>query len=107
MAAPGLSVTSLGQTGGTETVTLISSQIPLHNHLVNGTTANGTTRNPNGATYANTSAALHTAYPGGGAVTLDASTLGGAGGTQPHLNMQPYLAINFSIALSGIFPSRN
>jgi microcystin-dependent protein len=107
IGAPGLSVTNLGQVSGTETVTLISSQIPMHNHLVNGTTGNGTIRNPRGALYASTPTALYSPYPGGTAVVLDSTTLAATGGTQPHQNMQPYLVINFSIALSGIFPSRN
>lgn len=105
-SAPGLSITNLGQVGGSETVTLISSQLPMHNHAMNGTTSNGTTRNPNGALFASTTSALH-APVSGGVVQLDPSTLAATGGTQPHPNMQPYLVINFSIALVGIFPSRN
>ena len=103
----GQSTTNLGQVGGTETVTLISTQMPMHNHLVQATTVNGTTRNPNGAIYASTTAALHTTYPGGSPVLLGPSTLDLTGGTQPHPNMQPYQVINFSIALVGIYPSRN
>lgn len=103
----GQSTTNLGQVGGTETVTLISTQIPAHTHSVYATTTNGTTRNPNGAVYASTTSALHTAFPGSPGVPLHSSTLTPTGGTQPHPNLQPYLTINFSIALVGIFPSRN
>jgi microcystin-dependent protein len=96
----------IGQLGGVETVTLLASQLPAHVHMANGTTANGTTRNPNNAVYANTSSALHGPATGP-QVTLHPSTVANAGGTQPHPNMQPYTAINFCIALQGIFPSRN
>jgi microcystin-dependent protein len=106
-AAPGLSMTSLGEVGGTEAVTLLSTQIPMHLHTVNGTTASGATRNPNGAIYASTTSALHSSYGGGTTVPLHPATLAVTGGSQPHTNMQPYLVINFSIALSGIYPSRN
>ena len=70
------------------------------------TTANGTTRNPNNAVYASTSATLH-APATGALVPLNANTVLPAGGNQPHPNLQPYSVINFCIALSGIFPSRN
>jgi microcystin-dependent protein len=102
--SPGLYVQ--GQAGGTENVTLVSTQIPAHVHSLAGTTGNGTVRNPNGAIYANTTASLH--GPSTGAVVpLNAATVANAGSTQPHTNLQPYLAINFCIALQGIFPSRN
>ncbi len=96
----------IGQAAGVETVPLLATNLPGHAHTANATTANGTTRNPNNAIYANTSAALH--GPATGApVPLNANTVLSAGGNQPHPNVQPYLTINFCIALSGIFPSRN
>jgi len=99
--------TVLGQVGGTEAVTLLSTQIPPHVHTVNASTASGTTRNPNNAIYANTTTALHAPASSGSLVTLNPATLALAGGTQPHSNMQPYLGLNFCIAIFGIFPSRN
>ena len=96
----------LGQVGGTETVTLVSTQIPAHLHSAAGTTSNGTVRNPNNAIYANTTASLH-APNTGGLVPLNPATVASSGSTQPHTNLQPYQTINFCIALQGIFPSRN
>ncbi|TNJ32879.1 phage tail protein [Arenimonas terrae] len=96
----------LGQTGGVETVTLLSTQIPQHVHTVAATTANGTVRNPNNAVYANSGVALF-GPSSGSLVPLNPATVANAGGNQPHINLQPYQTINFCIALSGIYPSRN
>lgn len=96
----------IGQTGGVENVTLLTTNLPSHTHSANATTTNGTTRNPTNAIYANTTASLH-GPASGPAVPLNPSTLAPAGGNQPHSNVQPYTTINFCIALSGIFPSRN
>lgn len=95
-----------GEVAGTENVTLLSTQLPAHGHTLFGTTAAGTTRNPNNAVYASTATALHGPATGP-QVPLSPTTVGPAGGNQPHPNMQPYQTINFCIALSGIFPSRN
>jgi len=96
----------IGQAAGTESVTLLTTQLPSHGHAANATTASGTTRNPNNAIYANTTVALHGAATGP-QVPLNPATATPAGGNQPHPNIQPYSTINFCIALSGIFPSRN
>lgn len=96
----------IGQSAGVENVTLLSTNLPGHAHSANATTANGTTRNPNNAIYANTAVALHGPATGS-QVPLNANTVIPAGGNQPHPNVQPYTVINFCIALSGIFPSRN
>ena len=96
----------IGQTGGVENVTLLTTQLPAHGHSMNATTTAGTTRNPNNAVFASTSAALHGPSTGS-LVPLGAQTLLPAGSNQPHTNLQPYTTINFCIALQGIFPSRN
>ena len=100
---PGLSPYTIGQQAGVETVTLNVSQMPMHNHLVNassGTKVNATPSNSNlGGATIYTTAAVDS--------TLNPLTVGMAGGSQPHQNMQPYLVINWCIALVGIFPSRN
>lgn len=96
----------LGQVSGVENVTLLSTQIPQHVHSVAATTANGTVRNPNNAVYANTTASLFGPNTGS-LVPLNPATVANAGANQPHPNLQPYSTINFCIALSGIFPSRN
>ncbi len=95
----------IGQSSGVENVTLLSTNLPAHSHQVNATTANGSTRNPNNAIYANTTVPLHAAPSS--LVPLNPATVAPSGGNQPHPNLQPYSVINFCIALSGIFPSRN
>jgi microcystin-dependent protein len=100
---PGLSNYSLGQQGGTETVTLITQQIPAHNHSLVGNNTAANDNLPNGNALAD-SAIYTNAAPN---AQMNAASIGNTGGNQPHPNIQPYLCINFIIALSGIFPSRN
>lgn len=96
----------IGQASGVENVTLLSTNLPPHAHTLAATSSNGTTRNPNNATYAASGVSLF--GPSSGAqVPLNAATVAPTGGNQPHPNLQPYSVINFCIALSGIFPSRN
>lgn len=101
----------IGQASGVENVTLLSTNLPAHTHTVNASTTAGDNRNPSGrvfATSTNTSNALSVYAPSSGAlVPLNPQTLTPSGGNQPHPNLQPYSVINFCIALSGIFPSRN
>ena len=95
----------IGQSSGVENVTLLSTNLPAHAHQLNATTTSGTTRNPNDAIYASTTVPLH-ATPSA-QVPLNPATVAPTGGNQPHPNLQPYSVINFCVALSGIFPSRN
>jgi microcystin-dependent protein len=105
---PGLSNYVLGQQGGVEGVTLLSTQIPAHSHPFNVSSAAGTATTPGNTTVMAASSARDKVY---GAVapdgTLSAQAVGNAGGNQAHTNVQPYLTVNFIIALQGIFPSRN
>lgn len=102
---PGLTPRVIGEQSGVESVTLITAQMPIHNHTINGTTDDGTAKSPSGnapsgtasPVYANTNVAT----------PMSPQMCGPAGGNQPHENMQPYLAVTFIIALEGIFPSRN
>jgi microcystin-dependent protein len=96
----------LGETGGVENVTLLTPQLPMHNHQCNGTTTSGSQRNPTNALYGTNTAALY-APASGTQVPLAPQSIAPVGGTQPHPNMQPFDVINFCIALTGIFPSRN
>ncbi|MCX7034730.1 MAG: tail fiber protein [Arenimonas sp.] len=96
----------IGQSAGVENVTLLSTNLPAHTHTLNVTTAAGTTRNPNNAVYASTSVLLHGPSTGP-LVPQNPSTIAPTGGNQPHPNLQPYSVLNFCVALSGIFPSRN
>lgn len=100
---PGLGNYDLGQTAGSETVTLLTSEMPNHTHSYSAVAAAGNSAVPGvGKSFA-------------GAATSDRkeinlytsnadSTLGMTGGSQPHNNMQPYLVVNYCIALHGDFP---
>lgn len=96
---------TVGQSGGQEFHTLISSEMPAHNHFVSASNTNNgasnipinnipcTTNIPPYSTAANT--------------TFNPAEVTNYGGSQPHENRQPYLVLNFIIALQGVFPSRN
>ena len=102
---PGLSQRRLGQNGGSDTVTLTDQQIPPHTHSVQAANAAPTTNSPSGAYPA--TAPVYESGDAGGLVAMSASAMTNAGGGAPHNNRQPYLALNFIIALTGTFPSRN
>src|SRR5438045_4960142 len=90
----------IGESGGVESVTLTTNQIPQHTHALQATTATGTQPNPGGNVLANSQGAQPYIQenPDG---NLNAQALSPAGGSQPHDNMQPYLGINFIISLFG------
>ncbi|MGI8664881.1 MAG: phage tail protein [Jatrophihabitans sp.] len=94
----------LGAVGGAESVTLISQQLPTHSHpaLASNT---GTTTSPSNAVWATgTTTEYSTQAPN---TSMSMAALSPAGGSQPHDNMPPYLAINFIISLYGIYPSQS
>lgn len=97
----------MGEVSGTETVTLTDQQMPLHTHTVGASAAPGTTASPVGAVPADsgTGSAQYT-QSAASLVTQPSQQLVAVGGSQPHENMQPYLAVNFIIALYGVFPSQ-
>jgi microcystin-dependent protein len=100
---PGLASYDLGQVSGTENVTLIANQMPLHSHSVGAVDDD-----PNSSLVTNHLLANTQTYSTGAAnASLNANTIGPAGGNQPHANLQPLLVLNYCIALEGIFPSRN
>jgi len=106
----GLTPRVIGETGGTTSVTLLSTQMPSHSHTAQGGAASNA--DAPGPT---------TVFGGGGrgkqpayappsppnTVQLNGSAVGLAGGNQPHNNMSPYLTLNFVIAMTGIYPSRS
>lgn len=95
----------LGQAGGEETHTLISSEMPAHTHAVSGDAADASAASPTDNVWASSSNNLFSnSAPN---TALHPASVGAACGSQPHPNQQPYLAVNFVIALVGIFPSRN
>jgi microcystin-dependent protein len=106
--APGFPNFSMGQRGGEEAVTLNASQMPIHSHGINASSASGDTGDPKGAIFAN-SGATDREYLASGVANVNMShqIMTMSGGSQPHDNMQPFLVVNYCIALSGIFPSRN
>jgi microcystin-dependent protein len=102
----GLSPYILGQTGGSATVTLLANQIPSHNHSFSGdpTAKKELSNVANAAPAGAGSPAYSTAAPN---TTMSPAMLNPGGAAVPHDNMQPYLALNFCIATTGIFPARN
>jgi len=102
----GLSSYAQGQAGGTETVTLAAAQMPGHTHPVKASSGAADSGQPGGRALARSASHIYTAKPDTSTV-MNADMLGDAGGSQPHENIQPYLAVNFCIALAGIFPARN
>ncbi|HEU5149661.1 MAG TPA: tail fiber protein [Iamia sp.] len=102
---PGLQNYVQGEEAGSETVTLINSEMPMHNHLVNATSNDGSAKSPNGTFLAGTASPIYGAAANG--TIMNPQMIGLAGGNQPHENRQPFLVVNFIVALEGIFPSRN
>jgi microcystin-dependent protein len=106
---PGLSEYFLGQQGGSEFITLLQTEMPIHNHnLVGNATKNGLNPDPandqvlakaqGGNVYSQNTATLK---------QMNFQTLQIAGGGLPHNNMMPYLVVNFIIAMQGVFPPRS
>ncbi len=104
---PGLSARSLGENGGATTVTLNQTQMPTHTHIVEGSARQATQDDP-GATQLLAVPVGNSLYaPPNNLGSLRAEALKAEGGGQAHPNMQPYLALNFIIALQGVYPSRS
>ena len=95
---------ALGHNGGAETVTLTTTQIPVHSHAPQAA-AGGNQDSPANAIWAGTTSSLYTAPPPDS--PMDAAAIEPAGGSSPHDNMVPFLAINFIISLFGMFPSQS
>jgi microcystin-dependent protein len=102
----GLAAYSAGQTGGTESVTLLPAQMPAHTHSVHANNNPAEAHRPEGRALAQASTDIYVAAPDASTV-MNAGMLGDAGGNDPHPNIQPYLVLNFCIALQGVFPARD
>lgn len=102
---PGLSPYALGQTGGETAHVLTTAEIAAHTH--GAATASDTTQLSPQAHYWAPNADFNATYSTTTSGTLAVGAVGLAGNNQPHENMQPYLALNFCIALVGVYPSRN
>jgi microcystin-dependent protein len=105
---PGLSLHDLGETGGSETVTLLESEIPAHTHALRATVEDGTqgTLGQNVTLATSVGGTLYQTTTNSGLVTMSPNALSVAGGDQPHNNLQPFLTFYFCIALQGVFPQR-
>lgn len=102
---PGLSPRDLGEKGGSPSVELSMNEIPSHSHGLTASANAGNSRIP-GPSSALAPVPRSYAAPTGPATNLSPQALVPAGGGHPHENMQPYLTLNFCIALQGIYPSR-
>jgi microcystin-dependent protein len=107
---PGLSLHDLGETGGSETVTLLESEIPAHSHNLSASSAAADEegqKQPNSAVPGSQQNANQIyGSLASNLVQMAPEGLAPAGGDQPHNNMQPYLTFYFCIALQGVFPPR-
>lgn len=114
---PALTPRVMGETDGESSVTLLPSQLPAHTHSLNATSANATTGAPAGnqlATVLHASGRtkeqglVYGTVVGTNPTLVTAlNALAPTGGNQPHNNMQPYLALNYCIAITGVFPARS
>jgi microcystin-dependent protein len=102
---PGLAPKTLGEVGGEETVTLLVTQMPAHNHTVQASSSTGSISSPVGNAWA--AQARSPIYSASAGTTMALGATSVAGGSQPHDNQSPYLVMNYVIATQGIYPSRD
>jgi microcystin-dependent protein len=104
----GLSTYLMGQSSGVEEVTLNSNQMPVHNHLVNAVASGGNQASPADGLPAIESTGTSLNYSSAAeSATMNPALVANVGGTAPVSVVQPYLCVNFIIALTGIYPSRS
>jgi microcystin-dependent protein len=108
----GLSPRDLGESGGAAAVTVTAAQMPSHTHAVNCVSGGGDQNTPVGTIWAEAHVSrqgipMYAAGASSGAPQMGAQALASAGGNQPHNNLPPTLALNFIIALQGVYPPRS
>jgi microcystin-dependent protein len=103
---PGLSLHDLGEMSGSDFITLLQSEIPVHSHNVNASQSDGTDQVPTNSRYAAGVGIGQYAAPGP-LTNLHVNAIAPAGGSLPHNNLMPYLTLNYNIALQGVFPPRS
>ncbi|MGW8482654.1 phage tail protein [Microbacterium sp. NPDC055903] len=105
---PGLSQRDLGETGGSETVTLLASEMPTHTHAARAVPATGTSGDPRGRTWAQPryGRVPREAYGPGHDVTMAPGAIAPTGVGLPHNNMPPFVGMYYVIALTGVYPPR-
>jgi microcystin-dependent protein len=96
---------TLGERGGEQAHTLSIAELPTHAHVLSATTAQATTNTPTSATMLAKSTGADLYGTASALVAMAPNAVANVGGSQAHLNMQPFLTISFCIALQGIFPS--
>lgn len=102
---PELSLHNLGETGGSDTVTLLESEIPSHNHTLMAASLNSQSTTPtNNSLGRGNPVKIYSIDPPG--TVMDTNSIAPTGGNQPHNNMMPYLTMYFCIALQGVYPPR-
>ena len=106
--APGLSAYTIGETIGTETVTILATQMPAHTHTLPASATAGHIAAPSPAVVlGETGRGSPDVYSSTQSGAMSATAQSSAGGSQPHNNLMPYLTISYCIALTGIFPTRS
>jgi len=103
---PGLSLHDLGESGGSETVTLLDSETPVHAHSWMGSTQTAEDRTPANEVFARATGGDLYTTDASNMVQLAPTAIAPVGGGLPHNNMQPYVTLNFCIALQGVYPPR-
>ena len=98
---------TLGERGGEQGHTLSISELPTHVHAANASGVNATATIPNNTVDVATGGGFQVFRPPSNLAAMNPATVANVGGSQAHLNMQPFLSLNFCIALQGIFPSQN
>ena len=96
---------SIGQSGGEPTHTLAPLEVPAHTHVLNATSSTANALSPAGALFGAGGAAVY--GPAASPAAMNSQVIGSTGGGQPHENRQPFLVMNWCIALNGIFPTRS
>jgi microcystin-dependent protein len=104
---PGLSLRDLGETSGSETVTLLNSEMPSHAHQASGVSGSGPTSPANNTWGTGSGRTPPPTYVNGSPNVSMGNALAPTGSSLPHNNMQPYLTLNFCIAMQGVFPPRS
>ena len=113
---PGLSTYSLGEQGGNDYITLLTSEMPAHTHTFSVNSSNGTVSDPTGAQLsrghkgnfqASTDVKMFSSASSPQLSIMNPAFTSVAGGNQPHNNLMPYLVLNYCIALQGVFPPRS